>query len=62
MRKWNGLFQKKCKQWRGGGGGGGGGGEDMELWNFQGYQINSMCNFGGLIKTEVEFPRVTKKN
>ena len=43
----------------------GGGGvevEDMELWNFQGYQINSMCNFGGLIKTEVEFPRVTKKN
>ena len=46
----------------GGGGGGRGEVEDMELWNFQGYQINSMCNFRGLIKTEVEFPRVTKKN
>ena len=37
------------------------GGGGLRIWNFQGYQRNSMCNFGGLIKIEVEFPRVTKK-
>ena len=35
-----------------------GGIEDMDL---QGYQRNSMFNFRGLIKNEVEFPRATKK-
>ena len=29
---------------------------------FPGDQRNSMWNFQGLIKNEVEFPRVTKKN
>ena len=38
--------------------GGRGKGEDMELPR---YQINGMCNFRGLIKNEVKFPRVTKK-
>ena len=33
----------------------------LRIWNFQGYQRNSMWNFQGLIKNEVEFPRVTKK-
>ena len=33
----------------------------LMIWNFQGYQKNSMWNFQGLIKNEVEFPRVTKK-
>ena len=32
--------------------------EDME---FPGYQRNNMWNFQGLIKNEVEFPKVTKK-
>ena len=36
--------------------------EGLRIWNFQGYQRNSMWNFQGLIKNEVEFPRVTKKN
>ena len=35
-----------------------GGIEDMD---FQGHQRNSMFNFRGLIKNEVEFPRATKK-
>ena len=43
---WNGLIQKKSKQ----------GG--LRIWNFQGYQRNSMCNFQGLIKNEVEFPGI----
>ena len=34
--------------------------EDMEFPGV--YQRNSMWNFLGLIKNEVEFPRVTKKN
>ena len=34
---------------------------ELRIWNFQGYQRNSMCNFQGLIKNEVVFPRVTKK-
>ena len=42
------------------GGGGGGMVEDMEFPG-QGYQRNSMWNFDGLIKNEVEFPRVTTK-
>ena len=46
MFLWNGLIQKKSKQ----------GG--LRIWNFQGYQKNSMCNFQGLIKNEVEFPRI----
>ena len=33
----------------------------LRIWNFQGHQRNSMRNFQGLIKNEVEFPRVTKK-
>ena len=33
----------------------------LRIWNFQGYQRNSMWNFQGLIKNEVEFQRVTKK-
>ena len=48
-----GLFQKKTKQDGGGG---------FRIWNFQGYQRNSMWNFQGVIKKkEMEFPRVTKK-
>ena len=31
------------------------------IWNFQGYQRNSMSNFQGLVKNEAEFPRVTRK-
>ena len=34
----------------------------LRIWNFEGYQRNSMWNFQELIKNEVEFPRVTKKN
>ena len=34
----------------------------LRIWNFQGYQRNSMRNFQGLIKNEVEFPKVTNKN
>ena len=37
------------------------GGGGLRIWNFKGYQINSKWNFQGLIKKEVEFPRVTKK-
>ena len=33
----------------------------LRIWNFQVYQRNSMWDFQGLIKNEVEFPRVTKK-
>ena len=34
----------------------------LRIWNFQGYQKNSMWNFQGLIKNKMEFPRrVTKK-
>ena len=33
----------------------------IRIWNFQEHQRNSMCNFRGLIKKEVEFQRVTKK-
>ena len=43
-----GLFQKKSKR-------------GLTIWNFQGYQRNSMWNFQELIKNEVEFTRVTKK-
>ena len=51
-----GLFQKKSKQR------GGGGGEDMESLGFpRKNQRNGICNFQGLIKKKVEFPRVTKK-
>ena len=49
-----GLFQKKIQT-----GGGGEGG--LRIWNFLGYQRNSMWNFQELIKNELEFPRVTKK-
>ena len=35
---------------------------ELRIWNFQGYQRNSLWNFQGLlIKNEVEFPRATKK-
>ena len=44
-----GLFQKMSKQ------------GELRIWNFQGYQKNSMWNVQGLIKNEVEFPVVTKK-
>ena len=44
-----GLFQKMSKQ------------GELRIWNFQGYQKNSMWNGQGLIKNEVEFPMVTKK-
>ena len=44
-----GLFQKKYKQ------------VGLKIWNFQGHQRNSMGNFQGLIKNEMEFPRVSKK-
>ena len=40
----------------------GGGGGGLRIWNFQRYQRNSMWNFQGLIKNEVEFPRVIKSN
>ena len=57
MRKWNGLFQKKIQteriEWGGWGG--------LRIWNFQGYQRNSMCNFRELTKNKVEFLRVIKK-
>ena len=33
----------------------------VEVWNFQEYQGNSMQNFEGLIKNEVDFPRMTKE-
>ena len=34
----------------------------LRIWNFQGYQRNSMWGFQGLFKNKVEFPsRVTKK-
>ena len=49
LKAWlfNGLFQKKIKQ----------GG--LRIWNFQGYQRNSMWNFQGWpIKNYVEFPGV----
>ena len=36
-------------------------GRGLKIWNFQGYQRNSMWNFQRLIKNEVEFPGVTKK-
>ena len=45
-----GLFQKKIRT----------GG--LRICNFQGYERNSMWNFQGLIKNEVEFQRVGKKN
>ena len=35
--------------------------QNIWIWNFQGYQRNSMWNFQGLINKEVEFPRVTKE-
>ena len=38
------------------------GGWGVRIWNFQGYQINSMWYVQGLNKNKVEFPRVTKKN
>ena len=44
-----GLSQKKLKR-------------RLRIWDFKGYQRNSMRNFQGLSKNEVEFPRVTKKN
>ena len=34
----------------------------LRIWNFEGYQRNRLWNFQGLIKNEVEFQRVTKKN
>ena len=33
----------------------------MRIWNFQGYQRNSMWNLQGLIKNKVEFRWMTKK-
>ena len=33
----------------------------LRIWNFVGYQRNNIQNFLGLIKNEVEFPRLTKK-
>ena len=61
---------------RGGGGRGGGGVEGgLRIWNFQGYQRNSMWNFQKLIKKQssgisrgvgalfcLEFPGVKYKN
>ena len=35
--------------------------EGLSKWSFPGYQRNSMCDFQGLIKNEVEFSKVTKK-
>ena len=29
----------------------------LRIWNFQGYQRNSMWNFQGLIKNKMEFPK-----
>ena len=49
--KW--AIPEKKQTWEGGGG--------LRIWNFQGYQRNSMWNFQELIKNKVEFPRVTKK-
>ena len=37
------------------------GGGSLGIWNFQRYQRNSMWNFPGLVKNEMEFPRVIKK-
>ena len=37
------------------------GGGRLRIWNFQGYQRNSMSNFHGLNKNKVEFPKVAKK-
>ena len=34
----------------------------LRIWNFQGYQRNSLGNFQELIKNQVKFLRVTKKN
>ena len=34
----------------------------LRIWNFQGYQRDSMWNLQGLVKNEAEFSRVTKKN
>ena len=36
----------------------------LRIWNFQGYQRNSMWNFQGLIKNEMKFrkARVTSKS
>ena len=48
-----GLFQKKKNRGRREGG--------LRIWDFRGYQRKSMWNFLGLIKSEVEFPGVTKK-
>ena len=45
----NGLFQKKTKQ------------GELRIWNFQGYQRNSLWIFQGLIKNEVELSKATKK-
>ena len=45
----NGLFQKKIKQ------------GELRIWNFQGYQRNSLWIFQGLIKNEVELSKATKK-
>ena len=33
----------------------------FRIWNFQGYQRNSIWNVQELIRNEVEFPRVNKK-
>ena len=53
-----GYSRKKTNRMEVGGGGRGG----FRIWNFQGYQRNSMWNFQGVIKKkEMEFPRVTKK-
>ena len=51
------IPEKIQTRWGGGGGGGGG----LRIWKFQRFQINSVCNFQGLIKNKVEFPRVAKK-
>ena len=34
----------------------------MRIWNFQGYQRNSMWNFQGLIKNKIEFPKGDSEN
>ena len=33
----------------------------LRIWNFHGYQRNSMSSFQGLTKNELEYPRVTKE-
>ena len=37
------------------------GGGRLRIWNLQWYQTNSIWNFQGLIKNDVEFPRATKE-